>query len=206
MEDLQNLLNEKGDTLTLVLGYGDSSDGTGESLYDECCHRFDGRLIDVSHGGRFYGSMVHPVRFKQLAQIGNTLWGHIPETTDIVGLVESDLIWDSYDIYNLISHLNLSNLPVIITPMVHLQDGRFYDIWAFRKNGTNFRNSKPFHPDIDERRYYELDSAGSVLFMKAGLARQLTWPEEDVVVGFCRQARELGAKIILDSLTEVYHP
>lgn len=204
MEDLQNLLNEKGDTLTLVLGYGDSSDGTGQALYDECHHRFDSRLIDVSHGGRFYGSVVNPLRFKQLAFVVNTLWGHIPETADIVGLVESDLIWKADQLLEILPELNTK---LILAPMVFHPNKKFYDTWAFKMNGINFKYDRPYHPSIRPgQRYYDMNSIGSVFFTDAGFARQLSFPEEDVVVGFCRQARELGGTILLDSYTEVYHP
>lgn len=211
MVDLERILHRDGHQLHLVLGHGDSVDGTETILHDELTCRLSVTLLDVSHGGHHYGSVVHTQRFKQLAFVGNHLWSAIPATADVVGMVESDLIWKAEDLYNLSLHLNLSNLPVIIAPMVMHTDGRFYDTWAYRLHGVHFRNEQPFHPAltpsaVSSRRYYEMDSVGSVFFTKAELARKLTWPEKDVVVGLCRQAKELGARIILDSFTEVYHP
>lgn len=211
MDDFKKLLENQGDELQLILGYGDSNDGTGEALFDECANRFAATLKDVSHGGHNYGSIVHPQRFKQLAFVGNTLWGLIPKDADVVALVESDLIWQGDTLLNLRNHLNLSNLPVILAPMVYHTDMRFYDTWAFRLYGVHFTNHKPYHPalitpEISSRRYYEMDSVGSLMFMQGKLARQLHWPERDVVVGLCRIAKGLGAKIILDSFAEVYHP
>src|SRR5688572_2826374 len=86
MDELLLALNKAGHNLNLILGYGDSHDGTGEMLFEECVYRFSARLVDVSHGGLHYGSVVHPERFKQLAFVGNALWKHIPQDADIVGL------------------------------------------------------------------------------------------------------------------------
>lgn len=207
MAALQRLLVGRGDTLHLILGYGDSSDGTGEALFDECAHRFSAHLIDVSHGGKVYGSIVHPERFRQLAFVGNTLWRNIPEDADIAGLVESDLIWQADTLMALLD--DLVDLPPgsAVAPMVMHGDGRFYDTFAYRRAGVRFTNDAPFHRDIrPDGDLLELDSAGSVLLMAGELARKLHFPEEDVVVGLCRQICDGGGGVWLDSRERVYHP
>lgn len=202
MEKLQEVLNRSHHSLHLLLGYGDSRDKTGEILFEECSHRFATDLIDVSHGGLHYGSIVHPARFKQLAYVGNKLWSAIPEDSDVVGLVESDLIWQPY----VISSLAVTVGPKqIYAPMVYHEDGRFYDTWAFRKDGIRFSNHRPFHPTLGRDNCTLMESVGSVLFMKSDLARKLTWSEEDVVVGLCNQAREFGSQIWLWTSLAVYH-
>lgn len=202
MDKLQERFSQQNHTLQLVLGYGDSHDGTGEILFEETSHRFPTTLVDVSHGGLHYGSIVHPKRFKQLAFVGNKLWEAIPEDADVVGLVESDLIWQPY----VISSLAVTVGPnAIYAPMIYHEDGRFYDTWAFRCNGINFKNERPFHPDLGRANSLRMDSVGSVLFMQRRLAKQLHWPEEDVVVGLCNQARSFGADIWLWTSLAVYH-
>jgi hypothetical protein len=204
MGNLQAALDEQGHKLLLVLGYGDSADGTGGVLFEECVHRFSARLVDVSHGGAVYGSIVHAQRFRQLAHVGNALWKNIPFDSDIVGLVESDLIWHSETLKELISEVHSGQ---IVAPMVMHLNGLFYDRFAFVRNGINFKNERPFHPDLRPGiRYYDMESIGSVFFADAGVVRGLSWPEEDVVVGFCKQARERGATIVLDSYLKVTHP
>lgn len=220
MDSLKAALGEQGYELTLVLGYGDSTDGTGIQLYDECVHRFDARLIDVSHGGPYLGSIVHPERFRQLAYVGNKLWKNIPDNADIVGLVESDLIWKAQSFIDLLEFLQglgsvNEEIPHLVAPMVmhqrsvgepHLDD-RFYDRWAFRYNGVQFKNEPPYHKALESSgTYVEMNSVGSFVLMDGKIAKQLCFPEEDVIVGFCRQARLLGARILLDKLTKVYHP
>lgn len=209
MGSLQRQLEIKGDTLSLLLGHGDSADGTGVALVDECAGRFDANIIDVSHGGPHFGSIVHPERFRQLAFVYNSLWEKIPESTDVVGLVESDLIWRADQLMLLIDKMEYD---VVLSPLVLHLDERFYDTYAFRMDGINFKNEKPYHPnliqpEVSSRRYYLMDSVGSVVFMKYSLAKQLTWPEEDVVVGLCRQITQKSSSYIsLDSFAKVYHP
>jgi hypothetical protein len=204
MESLQELLRKSGHTLHLVLGYGDSEDGTGEILYEEVSHRFSASLLDVSHGGLHYGSVVNKQRFKQLAFVGNKLWSAIPLDSHVVGLVESDLIWQPQCLSNLIEATRSVDM---IAPMVMHLDGRFYDTWAFRMDGMRFTNEPVFHPQLlTGASLYEMDSVGSVFLMKTSIARQVSWPEEDVVVGLCKQVRDLGYDIYLDKTLEVYHP
>lgn len=202
MDKLQEVLSRQNHTLQLVLGYGDSNDGTGEILFEETSHRFPTTLLDVSHGGLHYGSIVHPKRFKQLAFVGNKLWKAIPDKAEVVGLVESDLIWQPYNI----SSLALTVGPdQIYSPMIYHEDGRFYDTLAFVKNGIHFQNNKPFHPELGKERHVLMDSVGSVMFMHSSLARQVGFTEDRVVMGMCDQARQLGAKIWLDTGLCVYH-
>lgn len=207
MDELQSLLSRAGDTLRLVLGYGDSTDKTHEALFEECLHRFNCSLIDVSHGGPIYGSVPDLERFKQLAFIGNKLWSHLPTDSNIVGLVESDLIWQGHVLQSLLNAVEGHSAPCIMSPMVIHQSGVFYDTWAFRRGLRNFTAHYPYHPALlEDIRYLEMDSVGSVVFLPYSLAVKLHWPEKDVVVGFCKQAEAKGASIILDTELKVYHP
>lgn len=209
MDSLQELLLKRNDSLSLVLGYGDSNDGTEKALLDETQGRLSASLHDVSHGGPHFGSIVHPERFRQLAFVYNSLWEKIPESSDVVGLVESDLIWRADQLMLLIDKMEYD---VVLSPLVLHLDERFYDTYAFRMDGINFKNEKPYHPnliqpEVSSRRYYLMDSVGSVVFMKYSLAKQLTWPEEDVIVGLCRQITQKSSSYIsLDSFAKVYHP
>lgn len=214
VDSLKKLLAKEGHELNLILGYGDSSDGTGEALFDECQNRLPAQLIDVSHGGPYYGSIVHIERFKQLSYVVNTLWSRIPDDADIVALVESDLIWKASDFMDLLELLEglrrVRSDPLahtLVAPMVMLEDGRFYDTWGFSYNGSHFRNSPPYHKALDQLgTYLEMNTVGSFVLMDAGIARKVNFPEQDLVVGLCKQARLLGARIFLDKLTKVYHP
>lgn len=193
-------------TVTCVLGCGDSTDDT-EAMLKE---RFPD-VYDVSHGGLHYGSIVHPERFKQLAFVYNTLWEKIPTNSDMVAMIESDLDWTPRCLSNIVEGVRrlekVYGGAIVLSPRIHLPDGRFYDTWAFRRGGKNFINRVPHHRDlVDAPQYLEMESVGSFVVMNGELARKLHWPEEDVVVGLCRLAKEQGARIFMDTHERVIHP
>lgn len=208
---LNALLADRGDTLTLVLAEGDSSDGT-EWLLDRLVTGFAPslRIVPVKHehGGPRYGSIEHPQRFKQLAGLGNALLRHIPRDADAVMLVESDLVWAAKTLVALLDRLQSVHA---VAPMVmdRYPADRFYDVFAFRRKGERFANDVPYHPDLATMQpgdLLELESAGSVLAMRGHLARRVYYPTEDVIVGLCRQLRSLGGSIWLDPGLVVRHP
>lgn len=216
MHEFQEILHQAGIGLFLLLGYGDSDDQTTELLHSGCVMRFDSRLVNVSHGGPEYGPVIDKQRFKQLALVTNTLWRNLPLGTggDVVVYVESDLRWRGETLASLVEGLGVlrsvssaTSAPTLLAPMVYDAKGLFYDTWAFRAEGLHFNKKPPYHPRLavaDD--YLEMDSVGSCFALNYSLAKQLRWPEEDVVVGLCRQAKALGARIFLDKKARVHHP
>lgn len=204
---LRAALEMRGDCLGLVLGEGDSVDDSGEALYAAIVEgRYETTLLDVTHGGPYHGSVAHPERFRQLAYIWNEIWSAIQHNADAVLFVESDLIWDAPTLVALIDHLAV--VPAI-APMVMLERkgypaNCFYDVWSFRKNGQHFNPLPPYDAWLDSD-LMQLDSAGSCIAMRGDLARQLHWPDEDVVVGVCRQIYELGGSVWLDPALKIIH-
>lgn len=190
--------------LNLLLGYGDSTDGTGEMLFEAAADSIGAHLIDVSHGGSQYGSIEHPERFKQLAFVGNKLLANVPSDADVVGIVESDLVWEAQTMTRLIDHL--AWVPAI-APMIMDGPNSFYDVYAYRMNGERFTKTPPYHWRLEN--FYNdltmLDSAGSVLFMDADLARKARFTDEQAIVGLCEQIREQGGRIWLDPKATIQH-
>lgn len=204
IERLGWALGSRGDTLHLILGYGDSTDGTGEELFEACQYRFPAHLMEVSHGGPHFGSIEDAQRFRQLACVGNKLWAAIPPDANVVALVESDLIWEPKVMMALIDHL--ATYPVIAPLIMDLTPpDRFRDVYAFRRNGVRFTNHAPYHADLNGE-VLQVDSAGSVLVMRAELARKARFPEEDVIVGFCREIYEQGGEVYVDPTLKAIHP
>lgn len=203
IDSLVCLLSKRGDTLQLVLGYGDSDDGTEADLYEEASHRMiETVLLGVDHGGPHFGSIEHPERFRQLAYVGNQLLSCVLRSADVVGIVESDLIWEAQVLIDLMAHLQFCEA---IAPMVMDGPNSFYDVYAYRKDGVRFTKTPPFHRGVNGS-VVKVDSAGSVLFMRGDLARLVRFPEEDVIVGLCRRIYELGGAIFLDPSLSVFHP
>jgi hypothetical protein len=199
---LAKALAARGDWLKLILGYGDSTDGTGEMLFEEAQFSLDALLVDCSHGGREFGSIENPQRFKQLAYVGNKLLDCVPPQADVVGIVESDLIWDAATLVRLIDHL--AEVPAV-APMIMDGPNSFYDVFAFRRDGVRFTKTSPYYPGLNGQ-LFQVDSAGSVLFVRGELARKARLTDGEAIIGWCRQINEYGGSIWLDPTQAVEHP
>lgn len=199
---LYKALEARGDTLFLILGEGDSTDRTRAYLAALFAGS-DHVLVDCSHGGPIYGPVVDEQRFRQLAHVGNQMWRHIPADAGAVVQVESDLLWSTDTLLGLLNQL--AEVPCVAPLLLEKETALFYDVWAYRRGGKHFTKPRPYHPDIGAG-LLELDSAGSCLVMNAAIARQLTWPQEDVIVGICNQIKALGGSIWLAPQFTVYHP
>lgn len=202
VQQLRKLLLDRGDWLSLLLGYGDSTDGTDVLLHEETSFAIGALLVDVSHGGPRFGSIEHPTRFKQLAKMGNTLLECVSPDADVVGFLESDLIWDAPTLLALIDHLQ--HVPAI-APMIMDGPNSFYDVFAYRKNSVRFTKQPPFHRELN-RTLTEIDSAGSVIFADAYLARKARLSDGEAIVGWCNGIREQGGSIWVDPTLTVKHP
>jgi hypothetical protein len=205
VDALANLLAKRGDWLSLVLGYGDSEDGTGELLFEASADSIGARLVEVSHGGQAFGSIVNAQRFKQLAYVGNKILANVPDDADAVIWLESDLIWAPEVIAELLNHLQWH---ACVAPMIMDSPPAttFYDTWAFRRTGM-FAKQPPHHASLMRGDHMvEMDSVGSCVVMRADAIKGVTVPEEDVLVGVCRQIKAKGGRIFLDTKQRIYHP
>jgi hypothetical protein len=209
-------LHMRGDDLYCVWGEGDSRDNTRAMLEDALSER--DTLLDVSHGGPKYGSVVHPERFRQLANIWNDIFDaiydpgpnfeNIKRSPDAVIFLESDLIWEPATLIALIDHL--ADYPAI-APMVYLRrqgygQNAFYDRWAARMNGQQFALYPPYCAGWPYAEPFRVDSMGTCLAMRGEYASQTVWSEENLIVGICMQIEMLAGSIWIDPNLEVYHP
>gem|GEM_PF-2538373 len=217
---LQQALIEHGHQLQLILGEGDSTDNTRDKIQHYLdIKRYNHLFVDVTHYGPSHGSIVHAQRFEQLAGVWNQLWVKIPETADVVATIEADLIWDVDTALTLIKNLEQCPCvaPMIFCPKV--SPTFFYDTWAFRKNGVHFSPEIPYYvddvlptPDLVDTgddgsaALIQIDSGGSFLVIRGSLARQVTLPVKDVVVGLCREMYERGGSVWLNTEVSVVHP
>jgi hypothetical protein len=207
--NLHNALLTRGDTLRILIGEGDSTDRTrGLILSYFRVSGLGGALVDTTHGGPHYGSVETQRRFAQLAACYNTVWTHIAPNADAVLFVEGDLIWQAETLVALLDALDA--YPVVAPLALHAPgctrygpaDGRyFHDTWAYRRGGVRFTNELPFHPQVNGVPLL-LDSAGSCLALRGEVARSVSFPADEMVVGMTRMA---GGVWLLPHL-EVYHP
>lgn len=202
---LNKLLTERDDSLSLVLGYGDSTDDTDALLTEQTKSGVKATMVDATHGGKAFGSIVDAERFKQLAYVANTVLASLPDDADVVIWCESDLIWDAETLVKLIDRLKKVSC---VAPMImELSTGGFYDTWAFRRAGMPFEKQSPYHPSLNPFNddLIRMDSVGSCVAMRADIARRVNLPDEDVIVGMCRQIYEMNESVWLDSSLTVYH-
>jgi hypothetical protein len=205
VEGLGCLLAARQDRLQLILGYGDSTDNTGELLFEAASFACGALLVECNHGGPWFGPVVDAQRFRQLAFVANRVWKCVPGDADAVLWVESDLIWQPATLVALIN--DLEAVPAV-APMVMDGPESFYDVWAYRRRGRNFTKQPPYHRDLADcdEDLLTLESAGSCVAVRGRYARQLCFPEEDVFAGFCHQLRQIGGSVWLNRWAFVCHP
>lgn len=203
---LRALLETRGDTLRLILGEGDHVDDTRALLPLMSCG-YDAEIVSYDHGGPDHGSVVNPVRFANMAKIWNRIWQRVPQDADAVVFCEADLVWQPETMLDLID--NLAHAPAV-APFIRLQrrgwpSDAFYDNWAFRRNGIHIGLRPPYFEGWDVQQPIQVDSGGSCVAMRGALARRVSWPAEDVIVGLCRQLYEQGGSLWLLPQLEVVH-
>lgn len=200
---LDALLYQRGHQLRFVWGEGDSTDHTKTTLV-AASYRFRALVVNCAHGGPVYGSIEHEQRFQQLAHVGNVIWAAIPEDTDAVLYVESDLIWEPVTLAKLLDALTV--YPAV-APMVMDSPplNTYYDTWGSRCNGMRFVKRWPYHPDLTDGEMLKMDSAGSCIAIRWKLAQWLHFPE-DCFVGFCRLLYERDGEVWLDPSLKIFHP
>lgn len=208
VENLAKSIMDDQNALFCVWGEGDSTDNTRQLLENVDTfnnYRYD--LIDVSHGGVEYGSVVDQTRFLQCAYAGNLVWSKVHPKSEITIWIDSDIIWDVETIKTLI---NLSKdsyavCPLIILDRVNWEYNSFYNVFDFRINGEHFTHRQPYHKKLLDNDFVKVDSAGSCLVMRSHIARQVHFTAKEVIVGMCKQLNELSYSIYLDTTLKVYH-
>lgn len=204
---LRGMLARRGHTLAAVLGEGDSVDGSWGLMGDFVLELGNGsRVVDVSHGGRAFGSVDDATRWGQIAGCWNRLYGELAaDVFDAVIYVEADLLWEPEMMVRLLGHL--TNVPAV-APMSFHRNGFFYDVWGHRGlDGVHFTPFAPYHGALAEARADELvqvASAGSCMVMLGEVARQCRFAMEDAMLGHA--IYEEGWRLWLDARERVEHP
>lgn len=198
------LENQIGDGFELVFSFveGDSSDDTWQRL--QAWASEDSRV-------RLKKCDVEPVsdfqdRVRKWAELGN-------EVIENLDGVEYDwFLWCESDLCippDLILQL-LAARKDIVAPVIFLGD-LFYDTWGFRgQDGQRYRNTAPYHPAHRSFATTPIQSAGSVLLIrKSVLDKGIRFRgvyDNGLLVGICKDARDLGFEVHVDSSTCVIHP
>lgn len=203
--ELQRGLKDDGYNMRLIAVEGDSVDDTKAKLVERCSRaRIPLTLVDGSHGLREFGSTEEPDRLEALSQLGNKGLSEVDVHDDSVVYVESDLLWSPTTIRAL--HRQLKHGVDIISPLVFAGE-HFYDVFCYRNlQGARFSPFPPYSDALVGRQVAAVGSVGSCLVMKADVARTCRIPGAEVLIGFCRVAREKGFNIFVDARERIYHP
>lgn len=181
---------------------GDSTDETLALLAQWAGEDPRVTLASKPTGSPYYGSVVNADRFRTLATVFN--WG-----LDLVDMDWTDFVlFLPCDIYyhpDLLRRLLAHQLPVV-APFV-FQDDRFYDVWAFSRNGKDFRHFRRH----DTAQFYgtdpiQLDTIGGVMLIdRAVLRAGCRYSTVNVDRGLCEAARAAGFTVWADPSLHVFH-
>jgi hypothetical protein len=202
--NLSSALASQGDNLRVVVGEGDSKDNTRQLLYQILTeYQLPHEIPDASHGFPWYGSIVHPDRFKSKARADNATLSRVKPTDDIVVFIEADLLYEADVMVKCINHVKAG--VDVLAPLI-FAGKNFYDIWAFEKDGVGFGPFEPWHHALVPTGLTEIDSAGSCLVMKAEIPRRFKVPEEEEWRSFCKLIRKNGYHIYTTPELRINHP
>lgn len=168
----------------------------------------DAQIVDCTHGGAAYGSVVKAERFRQLAHVASRVWAAIPTDTDVMVWVESDLIWEPITLIRLVGRVAEYGA---ISPMVFLRRAgwgkeSFYDTYAaVGLNGQHFSHHAPYHADYNPDEPFRVASMGSCMAMRGDIARRITFDDNTIFPDICRQIAAGGYGVYVDPSLCVYH-
>jgi hypothetical protein len=200
---LRDRLAAQGDCLRVVAVEGDSTDATRRLLTDWAHSTGIAlHLATLNHGGPEFGSVEDGARMRALSKVANALLDEVISDDDVFVYVESDLLWSSDVIMRLIDRLAPGRDVIAPLPMA---GAHFYDIWAFRVNGSRFSPFPPFYPGLRLDELTPVDSVGSCLVMRAEVARTVRM-QDGALVQFCANARQAGFGIFCDGRERIDHP
>ena len=192
------------DSVRAIAVEGDSTDSTRRQLTQKGGHSLlDLDLRTCNHGGPAYGQTEAPERMKALAKVGTEMLRGVTALDDVLVYVESDLIWDSLTIAELVEMVSVDG-KTVIAPLV-FAGANFYDVWGFRKDGDRFSPFPPYHAGLNPSGLTEVDSVGSCLVMPASAAMQVPFGDNHLI-DWCANARAAGYCIMVSADHAIRHP
>lgn len=182
---------------------GDSSDGTYDILKNWVNSRSGSILQKIEMGYPKFPKNRDNLRTIYFAQLRNVLIESIlaiPSIDDIF-MIDANYEWKG----DIIEQLKNVNSDIVAPLTISHKDSKgkyvFYDIWAFRKNGTEFW---PFYPYTEDMKFDEpldVDSVGGGYLIKRKVLEMGTrynGNNNSEQIGFCTEAKKLGFDIKID--------
>lgn len=205
-----NSLDYPAENLRIIAIEGDSTDDTLSQLlaWQDLDERVTVCKCDVNRPK--FGSVVHPERFKILAQVFNTgLDEAVAQSwADYVLFTPSDVHWGADVLKRLLSHQKDIIAPMFWTQADRQNNYRFYDIWGFkRKDGEDF---PPFvcawYQTHLPQEPLEMDTVGGMALIKIEVLQAgCRYTPDHVDHGLCKAAQESGFSVWCDPTTHILH-
>lgn len=212
VEGLARYYEERGDSFTLAVCEGDSTDDTVEWLQAaRAAAPFEVLLCTHNHGGPVFGSVNDATRWRNIAATWNYLYatlatGNYVRGRDVVVYVEADLVWTLETMQRLIQYV-ADGIPAV-SPMSFLRGTSvFYDTWGHRgMDYGSFSSAKPYHKSLEgwESGLVQIRSAGSCMVMRGEIARKCRFSLHDAMLG--HSIYENDYTLWLDPALRVDHP
>lgn len=183
----------------------DSTDGTDIELREWAA--LDPRIQFAKRdtGAPLFGSVIDPVRFHTMGTVFNWALSMVDlDWSDYVFFLPCDIRYPPRILKRLLAHRK-----PIIAPFVFLSepDERFYDVWAFSRNGKNFGHFR--RRDVEQIfgvHPIELDTIGGVTLIDCAVLRAgCRYSTENVDRGLCEAARAAGFTVWADPSLHVFH-
>lgn len=149
-----------------------------------------------------------PTRLRRLSQTANAWFNHVDDA-DYVMVHESDIVSPPNVVNQLVANAERGRCPIAGWPTIKLRGEQgvsyFYDTWAYRKDGVRFENDVPYHACYRYPEPFTVDSFGT-MYMFDACDVPLVRFEDNAVLDLCRQLREQGRDLWVDSTLVVEQP
>jgi hypothetical protein len=139
-------------------------------------------------------------RWEALEHNWNLCLDFLPQVSDYVACIESDLIWQPDALLECIRNLHLTDCDVI-SPMLYADgENRFYDINGFRlPDGRHFNDFEPIIPNWDKDRWVKVQSAGGMVVARGDTFKRACWKNE------CRLHFDYDTQWVVDTSLRIDH-
>lgn len=195
---IAHLLDKTYRPLRFIWIVGDSEDDTERALRYAAANS-DRDIAVIKHDTGIIGQ-TPDLRLARIGQTADAGLACILPSDDYMMLHESDLITPP-DIVE--RFLATGKMPIAGWPTL---GNRFYDTYAYRKDGAMFTNDPPYHACYRDNEIFEVDCFGSCWMAHAsdfvGGARGDDWG----VIGICEELKARGRALWVDPHIPVIQP
>lgn len=182
---------------------GDSDDDTLGALID-LSDGYDVAFTEINTG--IPGADAQS-RLRRLSATANCYLAADSAVCEYILVHESDILSPGDIVNRLVDHAEQGRCPIAAWPVLEIAPGRkiFYDVLAFRKDGTQFSHNPPYHPGYVVDAPFTVDSFGSVFLFNAADAPYVHMRER-AVLDLCEGLRARGRTLWVDPTIECVQP